>query len=311
LSCSGKKVEPAACGGIYPIILCAGKEEVYSLISELLDEICPLFPSGKFHVGGDEAPKREWEKCPRCQQKIKEEGLPDEKALQGYFTNRIIEVLKAKGKTPVCWNESLEAAALDKSSIIQYWMPTGAEATKNWASSGGKFIYSDMFTYYFDYPNSMSKVQRVYEEKLSLADEDCSDNPGLLGIECCLWTEHIRENKGLEEKLFPRLYAAAEKMWGTNSDYQEFLERLRLFISRFHPADMGLIPEESWNPTGEARLNESLGFLAMMSQSMSPEAKAEVSTSIDPQTLQRAFMEHFFEPADMPFLMRVMQGLLG
>jgi hypothetical protein len=44
---------------------------------------------------------------------------------------------------------------------------------------------------------------------------------------------------------------------------------------------------------------------------MSPESKAESSASIDPETLQKAFMDHFFEPSDMPFLMRVMQGLLS
>ncbi len=98
-SCSGKQVQPATCGGIYPVILCAGEESVYDFIRDLLDELCPLFPAQRFHIGGDEAPKKEWKKCPRCQQKMKDEGLASEADLQGYFSNRVIEMLRAHGKS--------------------------------------------------------------------------------------------------------------------------------------------------------------------------------------------------------------------
>lgn len=87
-SCSGKPVQLAKTGGIYPIILCAGAEKTYELIDSLLGEVCSLFPGGRIHLGGDEAPKREWKTCPCCQQRKRDEGLADENELQGWFMNR-------------------------------------------------------------------------------------------------------------------------------------------------------------------------------------------------------------------------------
>jgi len=126
-SCSGQKVEIAKCGGIYPIVLCPGNEKTYWFIEDLLDEMCQLFTSTLFHIGGDETPKKEWAKCERCQKKIRENNLNNEIELQGYFTNRVVEMLEKRGKQAICWNDSLEAGNLFPKIIIQYWSVQYAE----------------------------------------------------------------------------------------------------------------------------------------------------------------------------------------
>lgn len=310
-SCSGRQVRPATCGGIYPVILCAGSEDTYGLISDLMDEICPLFPSQKFHIGGDEAPKKEWKNCPRCQQKIKNEGLADETALQGYFSNRVIDILREKGKTAVCWNESLDAGNFDRRSLIQFWTVNGADALARFAQSGGRFIYSDMFTWYLDYPHSMTPLRRLYESALEIDGVDYAESPALLGVEACLWAEHIRDAEGLEKQLFPRLYAAAEVMWcgAQRPGYEDFERRLRAFLATHHPADMALTPEDGWNPEGEARRNDAFAYMAALNDAMSPEVRAETVESSAPTPLfQQKFMQCFFQPSDLPFLMQSMQG---
>ena len=55
--------------------MCAGKEETFKFLEDVIDEIAPLFPSEYFHIGGDECPKISWKECPLCQKRIKEEGL--------------------------------------------------------------------------------------------------------------------------------------------------------------------------------------------------------------------------------------------
>ena len=56
-------------------VLCAGNDSVLTFIDDVLTEIMEIFPSEYIHVGGDECPKVRWEKCPKCQARIKALGI--------------------------------------------------------------------------------------------------------------------------------------------------------------------------------------------------------------------------------------------
>ena len=308
-SCSGQERKLAGYGGIYPIILCGGNEHTYELISNLLDEICPLFPSTRLHIGGDEAPKKEWRNCPCCQQKIKENGLKNEVELQGYFSNRISRMLDKHGKTAICWNDSLEAANLHSDIIAQFWSVQYASSLKPFVRKGGKFYYSDMFSCYLDYPHAMSPLKRVYAETPVIEDTDYSDSTALLGIEACLWAEHIKTESRLEEQLFPRLYAIAETAWSIERDYNDFTERLTDFVKKYHPADMNITPDEGWDPQGQVRQQEAFEYMKTVSSSIPEEVYADTMEAAAPNPLfQKKFMTCFFEPEDAPLLMKMKEG---
>ncbi len=306
-SCSGKEVKVATCGGIYPVILCAGNNLTYKLLEELLDEICPLFTSNKFHIGGDEAPKKEWKKCSCCQQKIKKEGLYNETELQGYFSNRLVEMLAKRGKEAVCWNESLEAANLNTNVTVQYWTVGGAEHMKQFIGNGGKFIYSDMFNYYLDYPHAMTSLLRLYEGTLDIGGTDYADCPSLSGVEVCVWSEHLPDAGALQKRLFPRLYAAAELMWSEKRDYDSFVQRLRGFLEAYHPSDMEFVPESGWNPQGDERRKEAFGYIASLNAAIPPEIMAEtVEASAPTEEFRKRFVQKFFDPSDLSLLAQMM-----
>ena len=57
-----------------------------------------LFPSEYIHIGGDEAWQEKWKTCPKCQQRMKDEGLKDTHELQAYFIMRIEKFLNAHGR---------------------------------------------------------------------------------------------------------------------------------------------------------------------------------------------------------------------
>ena len=63
--------------------LCPGKEETFSLIFSVLDEVMELFPSEYIHIGGDEVTHKSWATCSDCARRIAEEGLESPKDLQG------------------------------------------------------------------------------------------------------------------------------------------------------------------------------------------------------------------------------------
>lgn len=306
-SCTKKQVPLASTGGIYPAVLCPGKEETFHFLEELLDEILPLFPGPRFHMGGDETLKINWETCPHCRARMQAEGLTDLNDLQGYFTKRIQSILKRHGKQAICWNETLLAANAPEDVQIQYWTLQHRRAMEPFLRRGGQWIYSDMFELYLDYPYSMTSLQKVYHTAPHLGKALCSQKDGLLGMECCLWTEHIADGKTLEQMLFPRALALAELCWsGARSD-QDFVERLSAMLSEKPAAAVSVAPKENWNPKGRARRQESLAYFKNMNEGMSADVRKQTVQSANPnREFARSFMRKFFRASDLPFLLGAM-----
>jgi len=101
LSCTEEKKEVGVNWGIYKDIYCPGKEGTFKFLEEVLAEIMEIFSSNYIHLGGDEAPKDRWEKCPHCQRRMKAENISDEEHLQLYFTQRIRDFLKTYQKQSI------------------------------------------------------------------------------------------------------------------------------------------------------------------------------------------------------------------
>ena len=50
--------------GVFPDVICIGNEKAMVFLEDVLSEIVELFPSEYIHIGGDEAPRDRWKKCP-------------------------------------------------------------------------------------------------------------------------------------------------------------------------------------------------------------------------------------------------------
>ncbi|MBP7585546.1 MAG: beta-N-acetylhexosaminidase, partial [Spirochaetes bacterium] len=105
LSCTGKKFPVSTRWGIHKEIYCAGKEETFRFLQDVLDEVMAIFPSPYIHVGGDECLKPRWKRCPLCQARIASEKLGDTKGLQSYFIRRMEQYISGKGRKLVGWDE--------------------------------------------------------------------------------------------------------------------------------------------------------------------------------------------------------------
>jgi hexosaminidase len=227
-SCSGEPGEVESKFGIFDRIFCAGKEETYSFLFKLLDEVCDLFPSKYFHLGGDEAPKSQWESCPDCNRVMKEQGFTDYEELQAYFTARLIRHLKEKGKTPVAWNEAAASGNLDESAVLQYWLEEGADYTRAEIAKDRKFILSPVYHFYCDYTyeHVPMKATLLYEPKIQ---EESIPEKNILGVEAPMWTEYTPFGEDIEKLMYPRIHALAECGWTRERDYEDFTRRLEVF----------------------------------------------------------------------------------
>jgi len=305
-SCKGQPVEMAKARGVYKTILCAGKEKTYTFVEELLEEIIPLFESKYFHIGGDEAPKDEWKECPHCNAKMKELGLTSYEDLQGYFTAHLCNILKKHDKTPICWNDALLASNIPEDVIVQYWTIDYAKEMKSFVEKGGKWIYSDMFELYFDYPHSMIPLKKVYEFEPHLYKYRIPNEDGLIGYEACCWTEHIDNEKDLCEHIFPRVYALAERASGEeHTDYEAFKERVREKVKLLDAEGIPYTKEVWWDPKGEARREDALNFYFHMSEGVDEkEAEKQAASAAPNLAFAIHFIKEFFKLSDVPAFLK-------
>src|SRR5262249_9480679 len=107
-SCTGGPFTPELKGGVFYGVYCAGKDETFTFLEDVLSELIPLFPGKYIHIGGDEAPKDNWKKCEKCQARMKSEDLKTEHELQSYFIRRIEKFINSKGKNLIGWSEIRE-----------------------------------------------------------------------------------------------------------------------------------------------------------------------------------------------------------
>ncbi len=212
--------------------LCVSKDKTYEMIFNILDEVCELFESNYLHVGGDEAPLSEWKKCPSCQKLMKDEGHKNERELQGYFENKILEYARSKNKKIIGWYEILKAKNIEKNCddvVVQYWTPQRDKRAEDFVNNGGKMIMSNHKSFYFDMTYAQYPLKNTYNYSPSDFGVDENNISNVLGVEGELWTEWIRDMAKLEMNLVPRLQALSEVAWSDSKNYKDFLARLEMF----------------------------------------------------------------------------------
>lgn len=251
LSCSGEPFRVGFTTGLNPRILCAGNDKVYDFLYELLDEVCGLFPGPYFHIGGDEAPKSEWEKCPCCQQRIKDEGLNDEEDLQAWFTGKLVDFLESRGKTAIGWNEILTSGTVSPNAIAQYWIESGKEYSDKEADKGRRFIFSNTDSFYLDYPCALVSIRATYEYEPYIIEGKAIPAEQVLGLEAPLWTERVADIGHVERLVFPRLLALAENGWTVEKDFDDFMARAEAYTGYLKDCGIDFTPIAESCPHGE------------------------------------------------------------
>ena len=227
LGCTGGPYAAWTIWGVSDQVLCAGKESTYRFLETVLSEVADLFPGEYIHIGGDECPKTEWQKCPDCQAKIRELGLKGdarftaEQYLQNYVTRRIQDFLTTKGKKVIGWDEILEGDPVSGTTVMSWRGTTGARQA---AALGFDAILAPTSHCYFDYLqsedpageplgfNGVVTLEKIYslDPLEGIAPEQAHH---ILGVQANLWTEYISTPEHLEYMLLPRLLALSEVQW--------------------------------------------------------------------------------------------------
>ena len=236
LSCTGEQYEVRQTWDIDDRVFCIGRDSTFRFIEGVLEEVVALFPSAYIHIGGDECPTDRWERCPRCRERMRAEGLSRPRQLQGYATTRIERFLRSHGRRLIGWDEILDSG-VSQTAVVMSWR--GTEGGIRAARRGNEVVMAPTTHCYFDYYQTADTageplawggclpLDKVYALN-PCEGLDSVQRASVLGVQANLWTEYIPDFAQAQYMLLPRLGALAEVGWAPDrKDYAEFLPRLR------------------------------------------------------------------------------------
>ncbi len=249
LSCTGENLGVPP-GGVWPIthIYCAGNEATFQFLEDVLLETMELFPFEFIHIGGDEAHKMNWKKCPKCQARIKAEGLANEEGLQSYFIRRIEKFLNAHGRRLIGWDEILEGGLAPNATVMSW---RGEQGGIEAAQMGHDVVMTPGSHCYFDHYQGdpaveplaiggYTRLAKVYAYEPVPDVLNAGEAKRVLGAQANVWTEYMPVPKHVEYMIFPRLAALSEVLWSPKEhrNWGDFSQRMTAQYQRY--ADLGI-----------------------------------------------------------------------
>ena len=247
LGCTGGPYKVWTKWGISEEVLCAGNDKALQFLDDVFTEIMQIFPAQYIHIGGDECPKVRWEKCPKCQARIKAEGIRSDKThtkeqyLQTFVMQHVASFLEKHGRKIIGWDEMLEGNAIPGATIMSW---RGEKGGIQAAQSGHDVIMTPNTYLYFDYMQSKDKeneplgiggyipVKKVYEYSPIPESLSVEESKHIIGVQANLWTEYIATFDHVQYMVLPRWAALSENQWTCSShkNYRDFLNRLEALM---------------------------------------------------------------------------------
>ena len=244
---------------------CVGNEAVFEFLETVLTEVMDVFPSKYIHIGGDEAGKQHWKTCPKCQHRMKDEGLAGVDELQSHMIRRIERFVNSKGRHIIGWDEILQGGLAPEATVMSWRGTEGGikamEQGHDVIMTPGRYCYLDHAQDApFQEPESIGGYLPldsvyVYEPVEASMPEDKVHH--LLGVQANLWSEYIVTDSHAEYMYWPRAIALAETGWSMpqNKDIKDFRNRVLPMLVRLR--EMGYSTFDLENEYGERKLAQT------------------------------------------------------
>ena len=274
ISCTGGPFEPLPDFSGTIDVYCPGNDKTLEILQGVLDEVIELFDSPYIHTGGDECVKTRWQSCPKCQQRMKDQGLSSYDQLQSWFVQQMANYLESKGRHLIGWDEIIDGGLAEGAAVMSWRGVSGGQQA---AKLGHNVVMSPNTHYYLDhnqfpcddhyqYICCLKPLYVGYQyEPTEGIDEQY--HKFLMGVQGNMWTEYVwGEDYDMNYKIFPRACSIAEVGW-TQKDkksWNRFLASMvrahtkRLEYTGVHQAPITLCATGYW-----ARENVTTQFTTM------------------------------------------------
>lgn len=217
-------------------------EKVYTFLDAVFKEVAALFPAPYIHVGGDECYKGYWEKDAGCRALMEKLNIRHSEDLQGYFMNRVQNLIKARGKKVIGWDEVMEGG-MSNEAVLMFWRGWMAkDLLPKVLRADYKVIFSPTSTNYFDYFQGEKTIEPPVYGGLRLQEAwnfnpvpDGFEEKNVLGGQSNLWTENVQNLKHAEYMTWPRAWATAEVLWDAKTSrptWNDFIRKVEVQIDR-------------------------------------------------------------------------------
>jgi len=192
-----------------------------------------------------------WAKSAVCQDLVKAGTVKDLEHLPSHFALKVSRLVNQHGIPGMqAWQDGLKdaenAQAFATSRVaVNFWDTLywgGYDSAADWAQKGYDVVISSPDYLYLDFPSEVNPLERGYywgtrysdERKVfSFAPDNLPQNaetsvdrdgkpfsaksdkpwPGAYGLSAQLWSETVRTDAEMEQMIYPRLLAVAERAW--------------------------------------------------------------------------------------------------
>lgn len=225
-------------------------EKTYEFIEEVIKQVAAISPSKYIHIGGDEAHSTS-------------------NADYVYFMNRVTEIAKKYGKTPIGWQNYDKAVKDKENTVTQFWETGNVKLLKdiNYIVSPADHAYMDM-KYDGDSEFGLTwATMNPIDDSYNWDPTDYGSKDQIIGIEAPLWAETLSSDYAWDYMIYPRLMGHAEIGWTPKEarSWDEYKTRLIEQKDRMTYQNIQFCNDESIWPTpyepvtAEFEFNENSG----------------------------------------------------
>ncbi len=205
-------------------VLIPGHPKTMEFLSAVFTTLAERFPSSPvLHIGGDEVPIGAWAGSPMVASYAAARGLAGQREIETSFHREVIAMIRSTtGRDVAMWEEAA-LAGVEPAGYAVAWSSPGAG--RRLAAAGHPVVMSPGQAYYLDmaagsawelpgasWAGNVTLADTCAFDPVSLGDPALAGD-AVIGVQACIWGEHIDSIETLDALVFPRLDAIAERGW--------------------------------------------------------------------------------------------------
>jgi len=209
-------------------------EVVYTFMNELLKEVVDVFHDKYIHLGGDEVGFECWKSNNNITEYMKANHIGSYEKLEEKFIQRIVDNVDQLNASSIVWQEVYQnGVRLPQKTVVHIWIGNMAKLLGSITKDGHPALLSSCW--YLDSLQSGGDWRKYYTCDPHDFDGTPEQKKLVIGGEACMWSETV-DNTNILQRIFPRVCAAAEKLWSQQNvnDADEASRRLEEHYCRMN-----------------------------------------------------------------------------